>query len=218
MLVELGARQKSQQDKYEPREDYEEAKTNYPARPSFKHVVSLTRTSIIRAMDNSKSDSTLDRLFRHMAWANQILLQKLQEVPVDALALSSENKEWTVGVITEHFVRSAGFYCARVTGEALPGGFKTPSSHEDLRELATRCADFDAMLRQLASQPEGMTTYQREGKTIHRARSTILGQSIHHATEHRAQIADILSLHGIRAIDLDEMDVWAYSDAEGLGN
>jgi uncharacterized damage-inducible protein DinB len=66
--------------------------------------------------------------------------------------------------------------------------------------------------------PEAMTTYVREGRTIVRARSTILGQSIHHATEHRAQIADILSLHGVKAIDLDEMDVWAYSDAEGLGN
>lgn len=63
-----------------------------------------------------------------------------------------------------------------------------------------------------------MTTFQREGKAIHRARSTILGQSIYHATEHRTQIADIFSLHGIRAIDLDEMDVWAYGDAEGLGN
>ena len=169
-------------------------------------------------MDNSKSDPTLDRLFRHMAWANQILLQKLQEVPVDALALSSENEEWTVGVVTEHFVRSAGVYAARVAGETLPGGFKTPSSHGDLRELATRCATFDATLRELAGMPEGMTTYEREGKTVVRARSTILGQSIHHATEHRAQIADILSFHGLKAIDLDEMDVWSYSNAEGLGN
>ncbi|HEX7405843.1 MAG TPA: DinB family protein, partial [Candidatus Nanopelagicaceae bacterium] len=169
-------------------------------------------------MDNSKSDPTLDRLFRHMAWANQILLQKLQEVPVDALALSSENEEWTVAVIVEHLVRAAGNYGARVSQEEAPQvGVGIPSTRENLREQARRCGEFDEMLRELASHPEGMTTFQREGKTIHRARSTILGQSIHHATEHRAQIADILSLHGIRAIDLDEMDVWAYSDAEGLG-
>ncbi len=169
-------------------------------------------------MDNSKSDPTLDRLYRHMAWANQILLQKLQEVPVDALALSSENKEWSVSVIVEHLVRAAGNYGARVLEEAPPGGFNVPSTLEDLVGLARRCGEFDARLRELASQPDGVTAFQRDGKTIHRARSTILGQSIHHATEHRAQIADILSFHGIRAIDLDEMDVWAYGDAEGLGN
>lgn len=79
------------------------------------------------------------------------------------------------------------------------------------------CAGFDAQLRELAAEPDGMTTYQRDGKTIRRARSTILGQSIHHATEHRSQIAGILALHGINAIDLDAIDVWGLGDAEGLG-
>ena len=169
-------------------------------------------------MTNSMSDPILDRLFRHMAWANQFLLEQLKAVPDDALALTAENDEWTVGAITMHFVRSAGFYVARVAGGELPSGFETPSNQDDLLELARRCKEFDAQLRELATMPEGMTTYVREGMTIRRARSTILGQSIHHATEHRAQIAGVLSLHGIQAIDLDAMDVWAYSDAEGLGN
>jgi hypothetical protein len=50
-----------------------------------------------------------------------------------------------------------------------------------------------------------------------RARSTVLGRSIHHATEHRAQIAGALVAHGITALDLDALDVWALGDAEGLG-
>jgi len=50
-----------------------------------------------------------------------------------------------------------------------------------------------------------------------RARSTILGQAIHHATEYRAQVAAALATHGIDAINLDALDLWAYSDAEGLG-
>ena len=169
-------------------------------------------------MDYLKSDPTLDRLFRHMAWANQIMFQKLQEVQMESLGLCAENKEWTLTVIVEHLVGAAGNYGARVSEEAPPGGISAPSTREDLIELARRCSEFDARLRELASHPDGIITYHREGKTIRRARSTILGQSIHHATEHRAQIADILSLHGIHAIDLDEMDVWAYGDAEGLGN
>ena len=43
------------------------------------------------------------------------------------------------------------------------------------------------------------------------------GPAIHHATEHRAQIAGALAAHGIDAIDLDELDLWAFGDAEGLG-
>ena len=169
-------------------------------------------------MTIAEPNPILDRLYRHMAWANQTLLRQLHSIPLSALRLTSENDEWSVAVIVEHFVRSAGFYVSRVTGESLPTDFQRPVSQGDLVELAQRCTGFDARLRELAAMPEGMTTYEREGRTIVRARSTILGQSIHHATEHRAQIADILSFHGIKAIDLDEMDVWAYSDAEGLGN
>ena len=163
------------------------------------------------------SDPILDRLFRHMAWANQLLFEQLTSVPEAALALSADNDEWSVGAILMHFVRSSGFYVARVTGDELRTDFHIPFTHRYIRELAIRCAESDARLRELAGEPEAMTTFIRDGVTIHRARSTIIGQSIHHATEHRAQIADILSLHAIRAIDLDAMDVWAYSDAEGLG-
>lgn len=168
-------------------------------------------------MTNMEPNPILDRLFRHMAWANQSLLAKLKEIPSEALELSSENPDWRVATIVEHFVRSAGFYVSRVTGDPLPTDILRPATTADLDELARRCAEFDERLRVLATESEGMATYVREGRTIVRARSTILGQSIHHATEHRAQIADILTFHGIKVLDLDELDVWAYSDFEGLG-
>jgi uncharacterized damage-inducible protein DinB len=94
---------------------------------------------------------------------------------------------------------------------------EAPATSSDLLEYRGICATNDARLRTLASEPEGQTTYTRDGEKITRARSTILGQSIHHAIEHRAQIADILVMHGIKDIDLDEIDVWALGDAEGLG-
>lgn len=169
-------------------------------------------------MTTLEPNPILDRLFRHMAWANQSLISILKEIPGEALEFSSENEEWTVATIVQHYVRSAGFYVSRVTGDPLQTDVIRPTTLGALNELALLCARSDARLRELAAMPEGMTTYVREGKTIVRARSTILAQSIHHATEHRAQIADILSFHGIKNLDLDELDVWAYSDAEGLGN
>ena len=45
---------------------------------------------------------------------------------------------------------------------------------------------------------------------VKRWRSTILSQSIHHATEHRAQIASALEAKGFKPVDLDELDLWAY--------
>jgi hypothetical protein len=61
-----------------------------------------------------------------------------------------------------------------------------------------------------------MVAHRNDPQNI-RARSTVLGPSIHHATEHRAQIAGALVAHGIKALDLDALDVWALGDAEGLG-
>jgi uncharacterized damage-inducible protein DinB len=45
---------------------------------------------------------------------------------------------------------------------------------------------------------------------VKRWRSTILSQSIHHATEHRAQIASALEAKGFKPMDLDELDLWAF--------
>jgi uncharacterized damage-inducible protein DinB len=49
-----------------------------------------------------------------------------------------------------------------------------------------------------------------EDKIVKRWRSTILSQSIHHATEHRAQIASALEAKGFKPVDLDELDLWSY--------
>ncbi len=48
------------------------------------------------------------------------------------------------------------------------------------------------------------------GKLVKRWRSTILSQAIHHATEHRAQIASALEAKGFTPVDLDELDLWAF--------
>ena len=97
-----------------------------------------------------------------------------------------------------------------------PSDTEPPTTVAELTELAARCAAIDARIRAQAAVPDGPSPSPDPGRPG-RARSTILGQAIHHATEHRAQIAGALSTHGIDAIDLDALDVWAYGDAEGLG-
>ncbi len=170
-------------------------------------------------MENGKIDATLDRLLRHMAWANAYIYRRLAEIPPENWRLTAPNNDWTVAAIAEHLAGAAGFYVIRLneTVSNSRQALEIPISQEGMLALAKYCAEADAGLRNLAEVPESMTTYYRDGETISRARSTILAQSIHHATEHRAQIAGILSGHKINVLDLDEIDLWGFGDSEGLG-
>jgi uncharacterized damage-inducible protein DinB len=167
-------------------------------------------------MANSTADPTLDRLLRHMAWANATMFARLAGLSDEVLALAAPRNEWTVAMILDHLVTAAGGYAARLEGLPRPEPTVPPTTVGELDELADRCAADDARIRAQAAVPEGPAEYPFRGK-IPRARSTILGQAIHHATEHRAQIAGALATNGIDAVDLDALDVWAYGDAEGLG-
>jgi uncharacterized damage-inducible protein DinB len=160
---------------------------------------------------------TTDRLFRHMAWANAQTFAVLATLPEAVYAHSEPGNDWNVGMIAAHLAEAATSYASRLDGAPyadLP--FDRITTHAELAIAAAACAGADARLRQASLLPEG-TIPRRDDPTRSHTRSTVLGQSIHHATEHRAQIAGALVAHGIKALDLDELDVWALGDAERLG-
>ena len=167
-------------------------------------------------MSDSTVDATLDRLLRHMAWANATMFEWLGRLSDESLGLSSPRNEWTAGMILAHLVDSAGGYASRLEGVPRQAKIETPAEIAALAELAATCAAIDSRLRSQAAGPDGPCPSPNPANPP-RARSTVLAQAIHHATEHRAQIAGALAAHGIDTIDLDELDVWAYGDAEGLG-
>ncbi len=167
-------------------------------------------------MSDSTVDPTLDRLLRHMAWANASLISTLAGLSDDALALAAPRNEWAAGRILDHLVNAAGGYANRLDGKPRMDPPPPTTTIAQLADLAARCAGYDARLRAHASLPEGTAAYDAPDQ-IRRARSTVLGQAIHHATEHRAQIAGALATNGIDALDLDALDLWAYGEAEGLG-
>lgn len=163
------------------------------------------------------SDPVTDRLFRHMAWANAQLFATLQHLPDATLQYAEPGNSWTVAMTLHHLVEAAAFYAQRLDDQPAPQVAPTPPrSTSDLPALAHACAVADARIRVAAATPHGVVV--RSGDTtLTRARATVLAQAIHHATEHRAQIAGALVAHGSSAINLDDWDVWAYGDAEGLG-
>jgi len=175
-------------------------------------------TNTLHGMTSGIADPTLDRLFRHMAWANATLIEQLAALSPAQLEYASPGSEdWSAGKILAHLVGAAGFYTSALE-DSVPGQRpEPPTNAAEVRALAVLCADYDARLRVQAATPEGVVVRRRDGQTIERSRTTVLAQAIHHATEHRAQIAGALAAHGLKTIDLDALDAWAYGSAEGLG-
>ncbi|MEI6648256.1 MAG: DinB family protein [Actinomycetes bacterium] len=156
----------------------------------------------------------LEKLMRHMAWSNQHLIVKLQELPETALDLKLTPVDWSVRELANHLILAAGGYA-----HALSQTWTFDNLNQEmlisLDELARIAKDSDELLRLAAQEPEAIIIRQRPDGEVKRARSTIISQSIHHATEHRAQISDTLRVHGIRILDLDEIDLWAYANVAG---
>src|SRR5690349_11472117 len=165
-------------------------------------------------MTTTTPDPTLDRMLRHMAWANAQLVARLGEQPAEALALTAPQNEWSAGRILAHLLNAAQGYASRMAGVPRPADVEAPTSATELAELGARLAATDASLRTQATEPDVLVSHPNpeRGQDL---RSVILAQAIHHATEHRAQIAGALATNGNSAIDLDAIDLWEFSDTNG---
>jgi uncharacterized damage-inducible protein DinB len=84
-----------------------------------------------------------------------------------------------------------------------------------LKILIKRLGEADSVLLEAGAQPEGVVHREVDGELITRARSTIISQAIHHATEHRAQLVSALEARGFTGINLDDYDLWNYADTIG---
>ena len=160
-------------------------------------------------------NETLDRLLQHMAWANADLFDRLANLPDAALEHTAPGSEWSVGAITHHLATAAENYAQRLHGEARAPEREIPTSSGGVSELRAALATADAKLRSGAQLPgeEVLSWISFNGEPMSFPRWVLINQAIHHATEHRAQIAGSLAAHEITAIDLDAIDVWTYFEA-----
>ena len=156
----------------------------------------------------------LNRLLAHMSWANQKTIAHLQTLPEQSLSAFATNPKWQVSEITHHVVEAADAYAFRITGEhpQLPGdSIPEITTTADLALIAKQAEAIDAaLLKSVSLDDEQIEFTNYSGKLVKRWRSTILSQAIHHATEHRAQIASALEAKGFTPVDLDELDLWAF--------
>lgn len=150
-----------------------------------------------------------------MAWANSYVFDQMAKLSETELTLAAPKDEWTAAEILEHLIPPG--YAHRLDGLPRVETF-VPKNSLEVLALKEISAGLDARLREAAKTPDGFIEFTRDGEVIRHARQTILAQSIHHATEHRAQIAGIYASHGMKVIDLDSIDLWAFADYEGVGD
>jgi len=159
-------------------------------------------------------NATLNRQLMHMAWANTQMFTVLAGLPADALAFTSPGSEWSVGAIAHHLVTAAENYAQRLHGEPRAEKRELPTTVADLAALAPVVKAADAKLLAGAQLPgdEIITWISFSGEELSVPRWVLVNQAVHHATEHRAQIAGALAANGNISLDLDALDVWTYND------
>jgi uncharacterized damage-inducible protein DinB len=164
----------------------------------------------------------MNRMLGHMAWANAKTITHLQTLPEEALSAFATNPDWHVAEIIHHIVDSGDHYAFRISGIPALTQPDDPCIEDvkaiaDLARLKEQAAIVDKALLECVNLDDiQIEVMDYEDKLVKRWRSTILSQSIHHATEHRAQLASALEAKGFKPVDLDAIDLWAYERETGV--
>jgi len=152
-------------------------------------------------------------LYRHHRWSNLRLIDFLSGLSLEHLELTVPGTYGSVLATVRHVVSSDADY-VRIIPDApdVPqiddvGGFE---GWEDLRRVA------NAAGTALIGYVDGLTDDAffvdvDEGVAFDLSRSILLNQVIHHATDHRGQIATTLSAHGVAVPDLSTWS-WRKTD------
>jgi len=165
---------------------------------------------------------SMNRMLGHMAWANAKTITHLQSLPEEALSAFATNPDWHVAEIIHHIVDSGDHYAFRISGIPALTQPDDPCIEDvkviaDLARLKEQAAIVDKALLECVKLDDIQIEFMNyEDKLVKRWRSTILSQSIHHATEHRAQLASALEAKGFKPVDLDAIDLWAYERETGV--
>ncbi len=145
-----------------------------------------------------------------MAWANSQMLEVLGRLPDEAINFSAWNPDWTVGGIVHHIVTAEGRLISRLQHETAPGDIAVPSAASGISDLSELFKSREAQLLALIDSPEQPHSFKRLGNQAEFLTSTILAQAVHHSSEHRAQISDILATNSMNVFNLDDIDFWAF--------
>ncbi len=156
----------------------------------------------------------LGELFRHNTMMNRQLVEACRPLSPEQLDTTVDGTYGSIAATLVHIANAQVGYAARLLDiprlESLPEdpfpGFET---------LAARFAIGDSQLEGAAQSPSDRDVEVTGDDPVGTWRmpvSLFLVQAINHGTEHRSQVATILTQLGIEPPD---MDGWTYFDASG---
>lgn len=157
---------------------------------------------------NGEEEGFIEGLFRHNTWANVKLLEACEGLSDEQL---DSNVAGTFGSIRDtlvHIVGAEVSYVQRVTGQ-LPGEPPKPGEIPTINRLKHDAQWSGEELLKIAvnAKPTDIVRRVRDGKVASYKLVGLLTQAINHATEHRVQVATILTQQGIEPPD---MSGWEY--------
>lgn len=155
----------------------------------------------------------LTALFEHHTWANLRLIDACAGLTEEQLDAGAPGTFGSVRETLVHFVANEEAYLAAF-GQAPPG--REAFTFRGFDDLRTRAERSGRALVELAARTDGDPTVRGDwrGEPYALPTSVFVIQAINHATEHRAQIATVLSQQGVTPPVLDG---WTYHEATDGG-
>ncbi len=154
-------------------------------------------------------------LFRHNTMMNRRLLDACLDLTLDQLGVPVEGTYGNIGATLVHIANAQVGYAARLLDAERPEPL-LESPFPGFEALAERLTRGDAQLEKAVAQIDHDRQVQVTGDdpvgTWSMSVSLFLVQAINHGTEHRSQVATILTQLGMAPPD---MDGWTYFEKSG---
>ena len=152
----------------------------------------------------------LVEFFRHNTMMNRRLVAACQKLSPEQLAATVRGTYGTLGATLVHIVNAQEGYVARFFAKERPERL-AEDRFPGFPTLSDRLARSDTQLEEAAAHVNQEREVQVTGSdppgAFRMAGSLILLQAVNHGTEHRSQIATILTQLGVEP---PEMDGWTY--------
>ena len=155
-------------------------------------------------------------MLRHNNWANLGLIDFIGSLPEEVLDASTAGTYGRIRETLVHMVAAQERYVKTLSGkppsEAIVNEARGWPGLTMLQEVT---ADSGRAIEELAEKGQSGWSFSYQsmsGERWHTQAAVLFAQAVHHATDHRSQIATMLSQAGIEPPDLD---VWVWAGATG---
>jgi uncharacterized damage-inducible protein DinB len=165
---------------------------------------------------HDKVESPLAEPLRHNAWATMHLLETCRSLTVEQLATAMPGTFGSILATLQHIVGAEAFYQFLVTGH-WPAWRWPADQPPDLPTLEAASRESASFWEAFAAQPYDpdrrvVVHDSRASQTYDVALGVIVAQVLDHGTDHRSQVATILTSLGVVP---PRLDGWAYGRARG---